>query len=142
MNVCSLAPSGIGKMPIFYQGIFLTTLSNAMGYFFLGLTACKIEGFITFFCGSTRLLRQVFILILLSVAIKNLITWFVYFSVPIWKLIKVPTTELKCVDKGKLQHLKIFIFFTKLHLLLKPSFYVLGQSRLWSAGVFEKRVFM
>ena len=40
-----------------YSGIFLTTLSNSMGYFYLGQTACKIEGFITFFCGSTRLLR-------------------------------------------------------------------------------------
>ena len=40
-----------------FLGIFLTTLSNSMGYFYLGQTACKIEGFITFFCGSTRLLR-------------------------------------------------------------------------------------
>ena len=40
-----------------HSGIFLTTLSNSMGYFYLGQTACKIEGFITFFCGSTRLLR-------------------------------------------------------------------------------------
>ena len=42
-------------------GVFMTMISNAMGYFYFGMNACKIEGFITFFCGSTRLLRLFFI---------------------------------------------------------------------------------
>ena len=49
------------QKPIYFILInkIIITISclNAMGYFYLGMTACKIEGFITFFCGSTRLLR-------------------------------------------------------------------------------------
>lgn len=48
-------------------GVFMTTLSNAMGYFHLGMTACKIEGFVTFFCGSTRLLRLPYILFIIKI---------------------------------------------------------------------------